>query len=48
MNNFILIEDPVTRYDVEYIDDTLDDIYLLKLFMKKLGTALMIGKKEVI
>lgn len=26
MNNFMLIEDPVTRYDVEYIDDTLDDI----------------------
>lgn len=26
MNNFILIEDPVTRFDVEYIDDTLDDI----------------------
>ncbi|WP_440338470.1 hypothetical protein [Megamonas funiformis] len=26
MNNFFLIEDPITRFDVEYIDDTLDDI----------------------
>lgn len=27
MNNFMLIEDPVIRFDVEYIDDTLDDIF---------------------
>lgn len=26
MNNFFLIEDPITRLDVEYIDDTLDSI----------------------
>jgi hypothetical protein len=26
MNNFFLIEDPITIFDVEYIDDTLDDI----------------------
>lgn len=27
MNNFILIEDHIIRFDVEYIDDTLDDIF---------------------
>lgn len=26
MNNFMLIEDPIIRLDVEYIDDTLDSI----------------------